>query len=235
LKAAYDGCHFITLVTGGHPRQEIGPLMRTLSLQKPSAETLRGFVAAKNPHGFTYSAVGATAQEPPSGYPKGFAVDHTRIVLGTGESVFRAAKAALLRCDHLRLGWVDFWSPESRTDTGQVVAIMGWAIGLWWLNPCRIVYRVDEAATTNRFGFAWGTLPGHVQSGEERFLVEWDQETDSVSYDILAFSKPNQFLSRLGYPLIRRSQKRFGRDSATAMFRAIDSKSPLPAICQSPL
>lgn len=227
--------HFITLVTGGHPGQEIGSLMRTLSLRKPSPDTLRRFVAAKDPLGFTYSDVGATDQTPPSGYPKGFVVDQTRIVLGTGESVFRSAKAALQKCDHLRLGWVDFWSPQSRTETGQVVAIMGWAIGFWWLNPCRIVYRVDETGTTDKFGFAWGTLPGHIQSGEERFLVEWDRETDSVSYDIVAFSKPNQFLSRLGYSLVRRSQKRFGRDSATAMFRAIDSISPVPAIRQSAL
>jgi uncharacterized protein (UPF0548 family) len=227
--------HFITLVTGGQPRQEIGSLMRSISFRKPSPETLRRFVAAKEPLGLTYTAVGATGQTPPSGYPKGFVVDHTRIVLGTGESVFRSAKAALQKCDHLRLGWVDFWSPGSRTETGQVVAIMGWAIGLWWLNPCRIVYRVDETGTTNKFGFAWGTLPGHVQSGEERFLVQWDQETDSVCYDILAFSRPNHSLSHIGYPLVRRSQKRFGRDSAIAMFRAIDSTSPVPPILQSTL
>jgi len=231
--------HFITLVTGGHPRQEIGPLMRTISLRKPSPETLRRFVAVKDPLGFTYSDIGATEQAPTSGcsqasgFPSGFAVDHTHVVLGGGESVFRAAKAAMQRGDHLRLGWVDAWSPDPRLETGQVVAIMGRAIGAWWLNPCRIVYRVDETGTSSRFGFAWGTLPGHIQSGEERFLVQWDHETDSVTYQILAFSRPNHLLSRLGYPLVRRSQKRFGRDSATAMFRAIDSASSMPAIHQS--
>jgi uncharacterized protein (UPF0548 family) len=212
--------------------------MRTLSLRIPSPETLRRFVAAKDPLGFTYFDVGATQHAPADGYPPasgfptGFAVDHTRIVLGTGESVFQAAKAAMQRGDHLRLGWVVVWSPDSRMQTGQVVAIMGRAIGAWWLNPCRIVYRIDESGATNRFGFGWGTLPGHVQSGEERFLVQWDLKTDSVTFDILAFSRPNHLLSRLGYPLVRRSQKRFGRDSATAMFRAIDTMSPVPAILQ---
>jgi len=38
-----------------------------------------------------------------------------------------------------------------------------------------------------------------------------------VWYDILAFSRPNQVLTRLGYPLVRRIQKRFAKDSAAAM------------------
>ena len=38
-------------------------------------------------------------------------------------------------------------------------------LGLWWLNACRIVYVVDEAGPVTRFGFAYGTLPGHAGSG----------------------------------------------------------------------
>lgn len=57
--------------------------------------------------------------------------------------------------------------------------------------------------------------------GEERFLIEWDRDTDRVSCEIAAFSKPNHFLSRLGYPIVRRNQKWFGRDSAAALYQAI--------------
>jgi uncharacterized protein (UPF0548 family) len=71
------------------------------------------------------------------------------------------------------------------------------------------------------FGFAYGTLPGHVERGEERFLVEWDQGDDAVWYDILAFSRPNHLLTRLGYPVVRRLQKRFGRDSAATVLKAV--------------
>jgi alpha-ketoglutarate-dependent taurine dioxygenase len=46
-----------------------------------------------------------------------------------------------------------------------------------------------------RFAFAYGTLAEHAESGEERFQVEW-REDDSVWYDILAFSRPNQLFSR---------------------------------------
>ena len=72
-----------------------------------------------------------------------------------------------------------------------------------------------------RYGFAYGTLPGHAESGEERFAVEWDQADGGVWYDILAFSRPNHLLARLGYPLTRRTQKRFARVSAAAMQKAV--------------
>jgi hypothetical protein len=102
------------------------------------------------------------------------------------------------------------------------VAVIARAIGLWWLNACRIVYVVDESESVRRFGFVYGTLPDHAGTGEERFLIEWDRDDDSVWYDILAFSRPNQFLTRLGYPLVRRTQKRFGRESAAVMLRAAE-------------
>jgi uncharacterized protein (UPF0548 family) len=203
--------------------------MQTLWLQKPSTDILSQFVAEQSALDFSYSAVGASAETPPIG----FIVDRTRIELGAGQSIFEAAKAALQRWQQFRLGWVEAWSPDTPLEVGQTVAIIGRAVGLWWLNSCRIVYTVGESGDTTRFGFAYGTLPGHVESGEERFLIEWDRTTDQVFYDILAFSKPNHILTRLGYPLVRRSQKRFGRDSAASMFRAVNAASTMPAICQT--
>ncbi len=200
-----------------------------LSLRKPSVESIRLFLTEQVGKDFTYPAVGATATTPPAGY----VVDRTRIKLGEGEPVFRAAGDALRRWEQFRLGWVEAWSPDTPIRPGEVVAVMGRAIGLWWLNSCRIVYVVDESGPISKFGFAYGTLPGHVESGEERFLIEWDRDTDGVWYDILAFSRPNHVLTRLGYPLVRRTQKRFGRDSAAAMFRAVNRTAPTPEVCQS--
>ena len=166
---------------------------------------------------FTNAAVGATAKTPPAGY----VVDRTRIKLGEGEPVFRSAVAALRRWEQFNLGWVEAWPPDTPIQEGEVVAVMGHAIGMWWLNACRIVYVVDESGPISKLGFAYGTLPGHVESGEERFLIEWDRGDDCVWYDIVAFSRPNHLLTRLGHPLVRRTQKRFGRDSAAAMLRAV--------------
>jgi len=193
-----------------------------LSLRKPSADALRRFLAAQTKLPFSYAAVGATAETPPAGY----VVDRTRIKLGEGEPVFRSAIAALRRWEQFNLGWVEAWPSDTPIQSGEVVAVMGRAIGVWWLNACRVVYVVDEQGPLSRFGFAYGTLPGHVESGEERFLVEWNREENSVWYDILAFSRPHQFSARLGYPVVRRLQKRFGRDSAASMLRAVSSVVP---------
>lgn len=187
-----------------------------LSLRKPSADAVRHFLAAQKELPFTYEAVGATAGSPPAGY----AVDRTRIRLGEGEEVFRSASAALRRWEQFDLGWVGASPSHTPIRPGEVVAVMGHALGVWWINACRIVYTIDDDGAVNRFGFAYGTLSGHVESGEERFLVEWDRGTNTVSYDIIAFSRPNHLLSRVGYPVVRRLQKRFGRDSAAAMLRA---------------
>jgi uncharacterized protein (UPF0548 family) len=188
-----------------------------LCLRKPSAERLRQFLDAQAKLAFTYSAVGATASQPPAGY----AVDRTRIKLGEGAGTFAAAKATLERWEHFRLGWVEAWPPETPIQAGQVVAVIARLFGLWCLNACRIVYVVDEEGPVKRFGFTYGTLPEHAESGEERFTVEWHEQDDAVWYDILAFSRPQQLLARLGYPFARRLQQRFARDSAAAMRRAV--------------
>ena len=187
-----------------------------LALRKPSAQQLRDFLAAQPKLDLTYSAVGATAAVPPAGY----VVDRTRIQLGEGAGTFAAAQAALARWEHFRLGWVEAWPPETPIQAGQVVAVIARLFGLWWLNACRIVYVLDEEGPVKRFGFAYGTLPEHAESGEERFTVEWHEQDDAMWYDILAFSRPQQLLPRWGYPFARRLQKRFARDSAAAMRRA---------------
>ena len=188
-----------------------------LFLRRPTVEAIRAFLAAQARLDLTYSAVGATATNPPTGY----VVDHTRIRLGAGVKVFATAKAALERWQQFRLGWIEASPEDTPIKEGQVVAILARSIGLWWLNACRIVIVVDEDGPVKRFGFAYGTLPDHVGSGEERFLVEWDRADDSVWYDILAFSRPRHFLARIGYPWVRRTQKKFGRESAAVMRRAV--------------
>lgn len=186
-----------------------------LFLRKPAAGTIRAFLAAQARLDLTYAALGATTATPPAGY----VVDHTRMRLGAGEKVFAAAKAALEGWQQFRLGWLEARPEDTPIREGQGVAILARSLGLWWLNACRIVAVVDEDGPVRRFGFAYGTLPDHAGSGEERFLVEWDRADDGVWYDILAFSRPRHVLARLGYPWVRQVQKRFGRESAAVMRR----------------
>lgn len=190
-----------------------------VSLRRPSNDRIRAFLALQAKLRFSYTAVGATSHEPPAGY----VVDHTRVKLGRGEEVFARAKDMLERWGQFDLGWVEAWSPETPIQTGEVVAIMSRQFGLWWLSACRIVSVVNEEEPICRFGFAYGTLPDHAGTGEERFLIEWDRASGEVWYDILAFSHPKWLVARFGYPYMRWLQKRFGRESAAAMMmRATD-------------
>ena len=184
------------------------------SFRKPSPETMQRFLAEQRKCEFTYSAIGGIERTPPAG----FVIDHTRVRLGDGEKVFNEARATLTRWGHFQLGWVESSSCDIPLEQGQVVGVLAKVFGVWCLNACRIVSVINSAGTDlQRFGFVYGTLPGHVECGEERFLIEWDQSDDSVWYDILAFSRPQHVLARIGYPVVRRLQKKFARDSAAVM------------------
>lgn len=62
-----------------------------------------------------------------------------------------------------------------------------------------------------------------IECGEERFLVEWNHDDDSVFYDLFAFSKPQHPLAKLGFPFTRLGQKQFIKDSKAAMQAAVSS------------
>jgi uncharacterized protein (UPF0548 family) len=68
--------------------------------------------------------------------------------------------------------------------------------------PARVVYVIDEP---QRCGFAYGTLRGHPESGEESFIVE-QTDDGSVWLEISGFSRPANAVWWLAYPLLRISQ-----------------------------
>ena len=192
------------------------------TLTEPSESDIVEFVSAQSPLPFSYSEVGATRTEARNGSsgPRGYNVDHNRVQLGRGADVYARAVEALKQWRQFGLGWVSLVPHGVQIEQAATVAVKAWACGMWSLNACRIVYVVDEA---DRFGFAYGTLPEHIERGEERFLIEWNQTDDTVWYDILAFSQPRHPLVRLGFPVARMMQKRFARDSLAAMKSAVVS------------
>mgnify|MGYP001168094915 FL=1 len=187
-----------------------------LRFRKPSPEAIRAFLDRQEPLGLTYSFVGGTKADVPAGYT----MNHTRVPLGEGREAFDVAKNLLQNWQQFPLDWVEIWPPSTPIRNGAVVAIVARSLGLWWLNACQVVYEIDAAGERIQFGFAYGTLPGHVGTGEERFLVEM-QADGTVYFDILAFSRPYQWLARIGSPYMRSLQRRFGRDSAQSMQRLV--------------
>jgi len=184
--------------------------------RKPSVEAIRHFIRHQDDQLFSYPFVGVTQETPPPGYN----VDHNRVQLGTGQDTFERAKAALRRWEMFNLGWLQLYWPDVPITVNSTVAVVARACGLWVTNACRIVYVREETGPLETFGFAYGTLPAHVERGEERFLVQWDHSDDSVWYDLLAISQPNHILARLGYLYVRHLQRRFAHNSLQAMQRA---------------
>jgi uncharacterized protein (UPF0548 family) len=51
---------------------------------------------------------------------------------------------------------------------GTTVAVLARHYGFLSLNPCRILYTIEDDG-----GFAYGMLPEHGERGEERFSLKW--------------------------------------------------------------
>lgn len=185
-------------------------------LNRPSTDWIRTFLSSARNQQLSYPHVGASQRLPPNGY----IVDHYRVELGRGYEVFHRAANAVRQWKMFDMPWVELCWPDASIEEGTTIAILISHLGFWSLNPCRIVYVIQEHGAHEKFGFAYGTLLEHEEQGEERFTVEFHSSDQSVWYDLYAFSRPN-FMARLGYPLARTLQKRFARDSKTAMQRAV--------------
>ena len=179
---------------------------------------LQHFLDAQAGESFSYAEIGQSTDGTPSGYDH----DHNRVLLGQGKVAFEAACLALSRWQMFPTPWTEIWPPGARQDVGTPVLMIARVFGLWWVNACRIIYHLDGHHALRRCGFAYGTLPAHIERGEERFMVECDHE-GNVWYDLRAFSRPSYWLVRAGYPVTRWLQRRFVLQSQAAMRRIVES------------
>ncbi|HRI61209.1 MAG TPA: DUF1990 domain-containing protein, partial [Saprospiraceae bacterium] len=179
-------------------------------LSKPAETRMRAFIESEKDRSFTYRQVGQTRT---NDRVPGFNNDFNFIELGRGEAVWQAAKAAVRQWKMFPGGWACIFPDDTPIREGEIVAMSAQVLGLWWLNSCRIVYVIDNE---QQFGFAYGTLPGHAECGEELFMVEKTAD-GTVRYVLKAFSKPRFWLARLGYPIARMYQRKFVRDSKQFM------------------
>jgi uncharacterized protein (UPF0548 family) len=140
---------------------------------------------------FSYDAVGATAAESPVGFSF---FTRTRVLIHSDFG--RAAQDLMGWRMHQRAGLrVRASSPLVAADV-VVLLSLGWRRASVRF-PCRVVYVVDEPDAR---GFAYGTLPGHPERGEERFVVS--RRTDGrLEFTISAFSRPATRMAKLGGPL----------------------------------
>jgi uncharacterized protein (UPF0548 family) len=150
-------------------------------------------------------------------------LDELTVAIGRGRADFERARAALLAWKQFDIGWVRTFPRHAPVAVGTVVAVMIQHLGFWSLNGCRVLYSVGSPDDAARFGFAYGTLTNHAESGEELFEVFIDPRTGEVVYRIRATSSPQATLARFGQPIVRALQRRFRDHSAAAMKRATRS------------
>jgi uncharacterized protein (UPF0548 family) len=148
----------------------------------------------------TYAEVGATAGDLPTGY------HHLRVerTIGHDREAFERAADDLLAGEVQRRAGADIRMSDVPLREGTRV-LMRLRFGpLAFRIPCLVVW-AERTATS--CGFAYGTLPGHPERGEERFQVRLMPE-GAVIFRIVAFSAPGRWYTRLGGPAARWFQGR---------------------------
>jgi uncharacterized protein (UPF0548 family) len=151
-------------------------------------------VAALAAADLTYPEHGATAG---AALPAGYHHVERRFPLGSGRAVFNAAVDAVLGWRmHTGAGLTLLAAPPV-AEVGAVVVLRFGPPVVGLLVPCRVVATVDEPG---RRGFAYGTLPGHPERGEELFLVEHGAD-GAVDLRIRAFFRAATRLARAGGPV----------------------------------
>jgi uncharacterized protein (UPF0548 family) len=148
----------------------------------------------------TYAEVGATGGELPAGYR------HVRAerVIGHGREDYGQACDDLFAGQVQRRAGADIQLSEVPLREGTLVRMRLRLGPLLFRAPAVVVWaeRSHEVC-----GFAYGTLPGHPERGEERFEVRID-DSGEVVFRIVAFSLPARWFTRLGGPIARLVQSR---------------------------
>jgi uncharacterized protein (UPF0548 family) len=175
-----------------------------ISVRQPSRDDLAAWLLKVRDQRVTYGEVGATGS---STLPSGYRHDRYSVRLGEGDMAFDRGRDALGTWQaHRHVGaTLAPDDPEIAVGTDVIVAMR---VGpVFVVAPCRIVSVTDDES---RYGFAYGTLPGHPERGEEAFHVVIARDGE-VTFEVVAFSRPADRLARLGSPVARLIQTRITR------------------------
>ena len=144
----------------------------------------------------TYSEVGATSERLPAGY------QHIRrcAAIGRSRSFFEDAGDKVLHWGMQRGAGLRVAATTPVANVGTTLVMRLGPLPV----PCRVVYVLDEP---QRRGFAYGTLRGHPETGEELFSVRIDPVDDTVYAEVIAFSRPATWWSKAGKPLAMVAQR----------------------------
>ncbi|MEU1279747.1 DUF1990 domain-containing protein [Streptomyces sp. NPDC005805] len=162
----------------------------------------------------TYPERGATRHEPlPEGY------HHLRRTewIGHGRAAFEAAGTRVMTWAAHRATGARVAATAGRAEPGVRVRVSLGAGPLRMAAPCEVLWTVEEP---DRTGFAYGTLTGHPECGEESFLLELRGD-GSVWFTVTAFSRPAAWYTRLAGPVVPVAQRCYAGLLARGLRRAV--------------
>jgi uncharacterized protein (UPF0548 family) len=184
--------------------------------RRPTSADLDSLISRLSNADLTYPEVGGTGN---ATLPSGYHHDRYSVALGQGDDVFRRGQEALRRWEAHRGAGADVYPADAALVTGTIVVVTLHLGPLYILAPCRIV---SVTGDENSFGFAYGTLPGHPESGEEAFHIK-RREDGEVSFEVVVFSRIADPIARLGNPIARLVQQRMSKRYLRGMQRFVTS------------
>lgn len=162
----------------------------------PSAADLDAYLASMTGTDLSYAHVGSTKAPGAGRYEQS-------IALGAADGTFeRAVEGLRAWACHGGIG-ATIHPPAAPLVEGTDVIVVLPVGPVRLLVPDRIVAVVDEP---DRFGFAYGTLPGHPEEGEEGFWIE-RRPTGEVRATIRVEAGGAWLLARLGAPFVTAFQR----------------------------
>ncbi|MFJ8076567.1 DUF1990 family protein [Streptomyces sp. NPDC096176] len=152
----------------------------------------------------SYAEVGATRLGP---LPARYHHLHHTARIAKGRAAFEAAGTAVTTWGMHRASGAGVRATAAHAEPGVRVEISVGVGPLRLAAPCEVIWTVHNK---DRTGFAYGTLTGHPEAGEESFVVDLHDD-GTVWFTVTAFSRPAAWYTRLGGPLVPVAQRWYAR------------------------
>jgi uncharacterized protein (UPF0548 family) len=180
-----------------------------VSIGRPSLDELDRKLLAAREATVNYDDVGITLRG------MGWAA-HRRV--GDGDADFAHAVAGLRVWAPQRGIGAQIHPSDAALEQGATVLVVLPIGPVTMIAPDRVVQIVDER---DRFGFAYGTLPGHPERGEESFVIELTPDGE-VRATITVQAGPGNLLMRIAAPVVTQFQRRAIAGYLTALERYVE-------------
>jgi uncharacterized protein (UPF0548 family) len=188
-------------------------------LRRPNDKKLESVLAAQSKLAVAYS---------PSGMFKrphtlwGFKETGGSVMVGHGQRVFDTATQNIKRWRvHECAGLTVTPRGAEVRESADVILLMKLPIGYVTVS-CRVV---SVTQSKDQWGFTYGTLPHHVERGEELFSVTMAPD-GTVTFTVRAMSRPGHFLTRVGAPVAQIIQRRATDKYLQAMVDLVNEEQP---------